>query len=112
MHGRPCTPEGGAANDLASAHVAGHGHRFRLEVDQPAYLRLLRFFASLLGRAAFHPSVTRRAESYESHPSWVSIQSSLGSFTANAVEDGAEVTIGDVQTRVLNWGFGVSMLGR
>jgi len=28
--GRPCTPEAGAANDLASAHVAGHGLRFRL----------------------------------------------------------------------------------
>ena len=35
-----------------------------------------------------------------------------GSFTANAVEDGAEVSIGDVQTRVSNWCFGVSMLGR
>ena len=35
-----------------------------------------------------------------------------GSFTANAVEDGAEVSIGDVQTRASNWCFGVSMLGR
>ena len=74
MPGRPCTPEAGAANDLASAHVAGYGHRFRLGVDQPDYLRLLRSFASMLGRAALHPSVTRRAASYESHPSWVSIQ--------------------------------------
>ena len=32
-----------------------------------------------------------------------------GSFTANAAEDGAEVSIGDVQTRVSNWCFGVSM---
>ena len=74
MPGRPCIPEAGAANDLARAHVAGHGHRFRLGVDQPGYLRLLRFFASMLGHAALHPSVTRRAASYESHPSWVSIQ--------------------------------------
>ena len=36
----------------------------------------------------------------------------IGSFTANAVEDRAEVSIGDVQTRVLNWCFGVSILGR
>ena len=36
----------------------------------------------------------------------------IGSFTANAVEDGAEVSIGDGQTRVLNWCFGVSMHGR
>ncbi len=34
----------------------------------------LRCFASTLGRAALHPSVTRRAISYESHPSRVSIQ--------------------------------------
>ena len=74
MPGRPCIPEAGPANDLARAHVAGHGHRFRLGVDQPGYFRLLRFFASMLGHAALHPSVTRRAASYESHPSWVSIQ--------------------------------------
>ena len=74
MPGRPCTPEAGAANGLASAHVAPHGHWFRLGVDQPGYLRLLRFFASMLGRADLHSSVTRRAASYESHPSWVSIQ--------------------------------------
>jgi len=74
MPGRPCTPEAGAANDLDSAHVAGHGHGFRLGVDQPDYLRVLRCFASMLGRVALHPSVTRRAASYESHPSWVSIQ--------------------------------------
>ena len=74
MQGRPSTPEAGVPNDLASAHVAAHGHRFRLGVDQPDYLRLLRCFASMLGRAALHPSVTRRAASYESHPSWVSIQ--------------------------------------
>ncbi len=36
----------------------------------------------------------------------------IGSFTANAVEDGAEVSIGDVQTRAANRCFGVSMLGR
>jgi len=36
----------------------------------------------------------------------------IGGFTANAVSDGAEVSIGDVQTRVSNWCFGVSMLGR
>ena len=36
----------------------------------------------------------------------------IGSFTANAVEDGAEVSIGDVQTRVSNWCFGVSMTER
>lgn len=46
MPGRPCTPGAGAANDLASADVAGHGHRFRLGVDQPDYLRLLRFFVA------------------------------------------------------------------
>ena len=34
-----------------------------------------------------------------------------GSFTANAVEDRVEVSIGDVQTRVSNWCFGVSMTG-
>ena len=74
MPGRPCTLEAGAANDLARAHVAGYGHRLRLGVDQTDYLRLLRFFASMLGRAPLHPSVTRRAAFYESHPSWVSIQ--------------------------------------
>ena len=36
--GRPCTPEAGAANDLASAHVAGHGLRSALGVD-PSPLR-------------------------------------------------------------------------
>ena len=36
----------------------------------------------------------------------------IGSFTANAVEDGAEVSIGDVQTRVSNGCFGVSMTER
>ena len=36
----------------------------------------------------------------------------IGSVTANAVEDGSEVSIRDVQTRVSNWCFGVSMLGR
>jgi len=36
----------------------------------------------------------------------------IGSFIANAVEAGAEVSIGDVQTRALNGCFGVSMLGR
>ena len=29
----------------------------------------------------------------------------IGSFTATAVADGAEVSIGDVQTRVSNWCF-------
>ena len=74
MADRPCTPEAGAANDLASTHVAGHRHRFRLGVDQPDYLRLLRCSLRCFGRAALHPSVTRRATFYESHPSWVSIQ--------------------------------------
>lgn len=36
----------------------------------------------------------------------------IGSFTANAVADRAEVSIGDVRTRASNWSFGVSMLGR
>lgn len=35
----------------------------------------------------------------------------IGAFSTNAVWDGAEVSTGDVQTRVVNWGFGVSMLG-
>jgi len=74
MPGRPCTLEAGAANDLASAHVAEHWHRFRIGVDQAAYLRLLRCFGSF-ARAALHASVTRRATSYESHPPRVSIQS-------------------------------------
>ncbi len=136
MPGRPCAPESGAANDLASAHVAGHGHRFRLGVDQPDYLRLLRCFASF-APAALHASVTRRAASYEFHPSWVSLQPSgtrsverdprpsrgafgaatiatvqIGGFTTNAAADGAEVSTGDVQTPVLNGCFGVAMLGR
>ena len=46
-----------------------------LGVDRPDYLRLLRCFDAL-ARAVLHPSVTRRAASYESHPSWVSIQPS------------------------------------
>lgn len=71
----PCASEVGAANDSASADVAGHGHRCRLGVDQRGYLRRLRFFASF-ARAALHASVTRRATSYEFHPSWVSIQPS------------------------------------
>ena len=61
--------------DPASANVAGHGHRFRLGVDQPDYLRLLRCFASF-APAALHASVTRRAASYAFHPLWVSIQPS------------------------------------
>ena len=73
MPGRPCTPEAGAANDLASAHVAGHGHRFRLGMDQPDYLRLLRCFGSC-ARAALHASVARRAEHYGLHRQMVSIQ--------------------------------------
>ena len=75
MPGRPCALEAGAANEPASADVAGHGHRFRLGVDQPDYLRLLRFFASF-ARAALRASVTRRAASYESHPTLVSSQPS------------------------------------
>lgn len=63
----PCAPEAGAANDTASADVHGHGHRFRLGVDQLGYLQRLRFFASF-ARAALHTSVTRRATSYEFHP--------------------------------------------
>ena len=60
-------------NEPASTNVNGHGHGFRLGVDQPDYARLLRCFASF-ARDALHASVTRRAASYESHPSWVSIQ--------------------------------------
>ncbi|MCY3808997.1 MAG: hypothetical protein OXG58_06165 [Gemmatimonadetes bacterium] len=36
----------------------------------------------------------------------------IGNFTTNAEEGGAEVSIGDVQTRVSDWCFGVSMIGR
>ena len=36
----------------------------------------------------------------------------IGGFTSRAVADGAEASTADVQTRVLNWCFGVSMLGR
>ena len=36
----------------------------------------------------------------------------IGGFTTDAVGDGTEVSAGDVQTRVLNRCFGVSMLGR
>ena len=70
VHG---TPESRAANDLASAHVAGHWHWFRLGVDQPDSLRLLRVFDSF-ARAVPQASVTRGAASYELHPPWVSIQ--------------------------------------
>ena len=73
MPGRPCTPEAGTANDLASAHVAGRGHRFRLGVDHADYFRLLRSFDSF-ARAVVHASATRRAASYEFHLAWVSIQ--------------------------------------
>ena len=73
MPGRPCTPEAGAANDPASADVDGHGHRFRLGVDQPDYARLLRCFASFAG-AALHASVTRRAASYGFDTQSVSIR--------------------------------------
>lgn len=69
----PCTPEAGVENDPASADVAGHGHRFRLGVDQSGYLRLLRCFDSF-ARAVLHASETRRAASYESHPTLVSSQ--------------------------------------
>ena len=70
----PCAPEAEAANDPVIADVDGHWHRFRLGVDQPDYVRLLRCFASF-ARAALHASVTRRATSYGSHPQSVSIQS-------------------------------------
>lgn len=69
----PCTPEAGAVNGPASADVAGHWHRFRLGMDQPGYLRLLRFFASF-ARAGLHASVTRRAAYYGFHPQLVSIR--------------------------------------
>ena len=36
----------------------------------------------------------------------------IGGFITNAVGDGAAVSPREVQTRVLNWCFGVSMLGR
>ena len=72
MPDRPCAPEAGAANDRTSAHVAGNGHRFRLGVDQPDYLRLLRCFG--FARAARRASVTRRASHYGFHPQLVSIQ--------------------------------------
>ena len=75
MPGRPCTPEAGAANDLASAHVAEHWHRFRIGVDQADYLRLLRCFDSF-ARAVPHASVTRRAMYYGFHRQMVSIQPS------------------------------------
>ena len=88
MPARPCTPESGAVNDFASAHVAGHGHRFRLGVDQPDYLRLLRFFDSF-ARAVLHASVTRRAAYYGFHRQLVSIR--LASGSDNAAEDGLTV---------------------
>ena len=74
MPGRPCTPGTGAANDLASAHVAGRWHWFRLGVDQPDYLRFLRFFDSF-ARAVLHASVTRGAAYYGFRPQLVSIRS-------------------------------------
>ena len=55
------------ANDTANADVAGNEHRFRLGVDQPDYVQLLRCFVSFAG-AVLHSSVTRRAASYEFHP--------------------------------------------
>ena len=135
MPGRRCTPEAGAPTEPASALVDGHGH-FRLGVDQPDYARLLRCFASF-DRAALHASVTRRAASYGFRLQWVSIQPSgtkaaeadprpfqrafgsgtvpgirIGGFITNAIGDGASVSLEEVQTLVLNWCFGVSMLGR
>ena len=35
-----------------------------------------------------------------------------GGFTANAFGNGVSMSLGEVHTRVLNWCFGVSMLGR
>jgi len=81
MPGRPCTPESGAANDLASAHVAGHADWFRLGVNQPDYLRLLRCCDSF-ARAVLRASVTRRAAYYGFHPQMVSIRLASGSDNA------------------------------
>jgi len=36
----------------------------------------------------------------------------IGSFTTDTVADVAEVSTGNVRISVLNWCFGVSMLGR
>ena len=133
MSGRPCTPEAGAANDPASADVDGHGHRFRLGVDQPDYARLLRCFASF-ARAALHASVTRRAALYGFHPPWVSIQpsgtkaaeadprasqgpSGAGPSPRTGSEASSRMPSGEgrpwspreMLTCVLNWCFGVSM---
>ena len=36
----------------------------------------------------------------------------IGGFTSRAVADGAEASTADVRIRVLNWCFGVSMVGR
>ena len=83
MPDRPCAPEAGAANDLASAAADGHGHRFRLGVDQPDYLRLLRCFGAF-ARAVLHASVTRGAVYYGFHRQMVSLRLASGSDNATS----------------------------
>ena len=83
MPGCPCTPEAGAANDLASAAADGHGHRFRLGVDRPDYLRLLRCFGAF-ARAVLHASVTRGATYYGFHRRMVSFRLASGSDNATS----------------------------
>ena len=70
-------------NDLASTAADGHGQRFRLGVDQPDYLRLLRCFGSF-ALAALHASGTRRATYYGSHRQMVSIRLASGSDNATS----------------------------
>ena len=55
----------------ASADVEGHGHHFRRVVDQPE-LRVSSRVSPRLVVLPFHPSVTRRATSYELDPQLVS----------------------------------------
>ena len=131
MPGRPCSPEAGAATDPASAPVGGHGRQFRRGVDQPAYARLLRCFASF-DLAGLHPSVTQRAALYGFHPQWVSTRPSRtraaeanprpshGSFGGGTPSPRSESrassrmpsgTVRPCPRGKLNWCFGVSMLG-
>jgi len=78
MPSRPRSPEAGALTASAEAAVDGHGHQFGQGVDQSDYASPPAF--RLVGRAARHASVTRRATSYESRsqlvsPSWPAFQS-------------------------------------
>jgi len=70
MPSRPRTPEAGALTASAEAAVDGHGHQFGQGVDQSDYASPPAF--RLVGRAARHASVTRRATSYESRSQLVS----------------------------------------